>query len=550
LAFIPKTSHFEESWVYIVLIRILMLNNLKTELKTKDEFQRARINSLLHEVYSLRKEVQSSLKDYKDFYNFNPSALLTIDSNYYIRELNFQAALLLGIDRKFLLNQLFLKYITTTSTSILKNNIQTLLLRKLKQTCELELVQKKGGRKYVRIECTLIGNTNSIRIYLSDASNMHTLINRNDELEKSSKLLKQFVYGTNDAIASLDNEYNFKSITPAFSDAFSKIISSKITPGSNLIKVLNDFPDLKLKIINASKQSLEERKALLIIESTIRKNEVYYCYKLAIHAIYNEHNKYEFIFRIINITDAILHERIQQQSEIAISSRASTMGEMISALAHEVSQPLTAINAYSRSCLFLIKNKLSCTSLDRSLLEPLEKIAVQAELAGEIINNMKDFRNERSISVQETDINLLIKDTIALLHYELLDFKLKINLNLRENLPKIMTNKIHIMQVILNLARNSIEALQSSEEAEPELTIETEQSDQKILIHVRDNGPGIPNEYKNKILTTYFTTKHKGTGIGLGICRTLIEEHGGQLTVQQQEKQGAWFIFTLPIYPK
>jgi len=118
---------------------------------------------------------------------------------------------------------------------------------------------------------------------------------------------------------------------------------------------------------------------------------------------------------------------------------------------------------------------------------------------------------------------------------------------LMDKLPKLMTNKIHIMQVILNLVRNSIEALESVQESDPKIIIETNHWEDFIQVHIKDNGPGIPKEFKNLILNTYFTTKHKGTGIGLGICRTLIEEHGGKLSIQQHEERGAWFTFTLPI---
>jgi C4-dicarboxylate-specific signal transduction histidine kinase len=250
-------------------------------------------------------------------------------------------------------------------------------------------------------------------------------------------------------------------------------------------------------------------------------------------------NKKELIFRVRNVTNSQLKHK--QQSAIAISSRISAVGEMVSALAHEINQPLAAINAYSRGCLHILKSHPN-----PQLSLPLEKIAAQAELAGDIIHNMKSFMREGSIYLEETDINQLINDTITILHYELLDSKFKINVRLVDKLPKLMTNKIHIMQVILNLARNSIEALESIQEADPHILIQTNVLNDFVHIHIKDNGPGIAKEFKNLILNTYFTTKNKGTGIGLGICRKLIEEHGGKLSFQEHEERGAWFTFTLP----
>ena len=157
------------------------------------------------------------------------------------------------------------------------------------------------------------------------------------------------------------------------------------------------------------------------------------------------------------------------------------------------------------------------------------------------------MRNGR-FTVEETDINMLIKESLTILNYELLDIKLKITLNFTDYLPKIMINKIHIIQVILNLARNSIEALQSISAIDPELIIETRNVNNYIVVHIIDNGPGIHDEFQDTILKTYFTTKPQGTGIGLGVCRSLIEAHGGELSINKHSKKGAWFTFTLPIH--
>ncbi|KTD56470.1 sensor histidine kinase [Legionella shakespearei] len=225
----------------------------------------------------------------------------------------------------------------------------------------------------------------------------------------------------------------------------------------------------------------------------------------------------------------------------------STSHPMCSAtvLAHEMNQPLTAIAAYSRSCLHIIANQLMDKDIKKHLLEPLEKIAAQAGLAGEIIHNMNKLMHAGNCNVEKTDINQLIQDTLVVLNDE--NAQLTIKLDLMDNPPTIMTNKIHIMQVVLNLARNSIEALNNASEKRPEITIRTTCSQGFIQVHVRDNGPGIPPKLGKKIWNNYFTTKPNGTGIGLGICCTLIEEHGGELSLHGDNNTGTWFMFTLPI---
>lgn len=246
----------------------------------------------------------------------------------------------------------------------------------------------------------------------------------------------------------------------------------------------------------------------------------------------------------------LTQELLSVKKELAQSQTAnSTQNQMCSAtaLAHEMNQPLTAIAAYSRSCLLIIAAQQMDMDVKKRLLQPLEKIAAQAGLAGDIIHNMNNLMHAQNCDVEETNINLLIQDTVAVLSDEVLQSQLTIKLDLMANPPIILTNKIHIMQVVLNLARNSIEALANSSEKKPELTIQTTQSEGFIHVHVRDNGPGVPSKLIKKIRNNYFTTKLNGTGIGLGICSTLIKELGGELIFNEDNHDGTWFIFTLPV---
>ena len=256
---------------------------------------------------------------------------------------------------------------------------------------------------------------------------------------------------------------------------------------------------------------------------------------------------------IKNLTEYKLEERRQhkQQADIALASRISIMGEMASAFAHEINQPLTALVAYSCGSLKIIKNQsYNFDAIYEKLSFSLEQIALQAEHVGNIIHNMKDYMYDNELHVEATNVNELIKDTLSILNYELLDFNLNITLDLADDLPLIQANKINLMQVLLNLTRNSIEALQNMNQVDSELNIKTIKLDHCIEVHVIDNGPGILEEFKDKILTNYFTTKPQGTGIGLGICRSLIEAHGGKLSVRYQRQRGAWFSFTLPFKNK
>lgn len=523
------------------------INTLKAKINTHE----LTLKKLVPDMFSLREELVESKKSYTDFYDFNASIYFTINSNYIIQTLNFQAALLLRIDRQQGINKLFLNFITTKSQDAFKNSIKTLSEKKINQICSIDIVQKGGGKKQIILESTLLGN-DLIRLCLLDITDKNQFVDRVFELEKSLDLINNLFQLTDEASAALDSTLKIIVVNQAFNDFFSDFFSRKMMVGVNLIAALAPRPEVQLKIKNACEAALEGNKSSVIIERHSNNNpdDTYYCYELSITPLFNQHyQKHKLIVQIKNHTDFKLQEmRLhQQQADIALSWRTRAIGEMASALTHEINQPLTAINAYSQSCLFIINKKAREDHIANQLIEPLKHIASQAEHAGEVMNNMKKFMREGIFLAELTDINLLIKDTLSILRYELLDFKITITLNLAEHLPKINGNKISIMQVILNLARNSIEALQSDYQENPELTIKTHLSDDEIIVHVCDNGPGIPEQYKNTILNTYFTTKPQGTGIGLGICKTLIEEHGGTLNCLHLKEKGASFVFTLPI---
>ena len=499
-----------------------------------------------HEYTHVNAKLADVMKENAELYDFSSAFYVTIDHHYKIKSVNFQAALFLDTDRKQLTDKLFLNFITFNSRHVFEKTIQTLHETRFKQTCDIEMLLKGGHKKQVTVDAVLLKN-NIIRLTLTDTTQTRQLSMHILELEKSLHLVNNLFQNARDAVAALDEELTVSVLNASFSALFTRIFSSKIEVGSNISLVLSDFPDIKNKITDACQTALLGKPVSVIMEND---NEPYYCYEIDVHHFYNQYvKKNTFILRIRNLTDYKLEDKKQhqKQADIALACRTSTMSEMASAFAHEINQPLTAIIAYSQSCLYLIKNKSDPNNICDKLMLPLEQMAIQAEHAGNIIHNMKNIMDDGHFYVEKTDINALIKETLSILKYELQDFKFKISLNLMKNLPDIMTNKMHVMQIILNLARNSMEALQSVTDVKPELLIETRELNHQVVVHVIDNGPGIPVEFQSSILNTYFTTKPQGTGIGLGVCRSLIEALGGQLHVHQHTKNGAWFTFTLPI---
>ena len=235
--------------------------------------------------------------------------------------------------------------------------------------------------------------------------------------------------------------------------------------------------------------------------------------------------------------------------ELAHVTRLGLMGEMASGIAHEVNQPLAAISTYAQVSLNIISSKNPDLA---KLSETLEKTQQQALRAGGIIHRMREFVKSHSKHRSTTDLNTLIIDAVDLCIAELKQNDIKLTFELEDNLPPIFVDQIQIEQVLINLIRNSVDALKSLPANEQrQLTIHNHMSSNKnIQVRVKDNGSGLSQEQQQKILTPFYTTKADGMGMGLSISRSIIEAHKGTLHFNSQPGKGTTFYFTLPLRRK
>lgn len=235
--------------------------------------------------------------------------------------------------------------------------------------------------------------------------------------------------------------------------------------------------------------------------------------------------------------------------ELAHITRLGLVGEMASGIAHEVNQPLAAISSYTQVSLNLIKAEHP--DLEK-LAEVLFKTQQQALRAGQIIHHMKNFAKSHDTNHSSIDVNALIHDAVNLCSAEFKQNSIKVTFKLGDNLPTVCVGKIQIEQVIINLIRNSVEAMQNLiEKQQPHIIIQSQLiADNFIQVSLKDNGPGFDQDLQQKILMPFFTTKAQGMGMGLSISRSLIEAHGGTLHFQSKPGKGATFYFTLPIDKK
>ncbi|MCE3238436.1 MAG: hybrid sensor histidine kinase/response regulator [Gammaproteobacteria bacterium] len=255
--------------------------------------------------------------------------------------------------------------------------------------------------------------------------------------------------------------------------------------------------------------------------------------------------------RLLNVCwDITQHKHAEDwiqryQLELAQVARISSMTEMASSLAHELNQPLTVISTYTQLCLEYLETG---RYHKEQLLESIQEAVKQSKRAGDILHRIKDLVSKRKLHLERCHMNQLVEESTVLLRYEFPDYKINFQLNLAELTQPLLFDKTQLQQVLLNLLRNSVEAVRDANRLSADITIESRFIEGKqLLMAIKDNGPGIPEEVVAKILDPYFTTKPYGMGMGLTICRTIIKAHGGQLIVTQSESEKTHIQFTLPL---
>jgi C4-dicarboxylate-specific signal transduction histidine kinase len=233
----------------------------------------------------------------------------------------------------------------------------------------------------------------------------------------------------------------------------------------------------------------------------------------------------------------------QQQEKMQMTARLVTIGEMATTLAHELNQPLAAISNYSMGCV----RRLRSGTWDRDeLLDALEKGAAQAERASKVIQRVRAFVGRRTPNLIPCDINEVVNGVSSMIGVEARQNGANLKLDLSEIVPYVHADPLLMEQVILNLSRNAIEAMQESEPDERQLTIRSRPNgNNTVEVEVIDRGRGIDPQLEGNLFTPFFSTKSHGMGLGLHICRSIVEAHGGHVWVSRNAGHGLTFHFSL-----
>lgn len=252
-----------------------------------------------------------------------------------------------------------------------------------------------------------------------------------------------------------------------------------------------------------------------------------------------------------DITASIRADQAEQalrkaQAELAHVTRVTMLGELTASIAHEINQPLAAVIANAEACLsWLDRNPSDLDAARRSV----EWIVEDGNRASEVIRRVRALAKKTYVEKASLDINDVASDAMALVQRELSSHEVLPKLALAPDLPRTFGDRVQLQQVIINLVINAVEAMESVAGRPRELTIRSGRRDpDKVFLSVTDSGVGIPDADAERLFAPFFTTKSSGMGMGLSICRSIVEAHEGRLSASCNQEDGATFEFVLPIH--
>jgi two-component system, LuxR family, sensor histidine kinase DctS len=252
---------------------------------------------------------------------------------------------------------------------------------------------------------------------------------------------------------------------------------------------------------------------------------------------------------VLDISEQRRMEELSRASQerLQASARLATVGEMASLLSHELNQPLAAISSYATGTA----NMLQSDALPaQDVQHALGRIAEQAERAGKVIKSVHDFVRRRESQHEKVSAQTLLDAVMPLVQLQARKLGVQVHIDCQAGLPALLIDRTMVEQVLLNLSRNAMQAMEATPMGQRLLQIGIKPAEGAgwLELSVADQGQGIDDEIAKQLFTPFFSTKAEGMGLGLSLCRTVVEQHGGVLRYEKNPGSGTIFIFTLPTH--
>jgi C4-dicarboxylate-specific signal transduction histidine kinase len=258
-----------------------------------------------------------------------------------------------------------------------------------------------------------------------------------------------------------------------------------------------------------------------------------------------EHLEEQVLLRTAQLTEASETLR-EAQTELAHANRVSTMGQMAASIAHEIKQPIAVAVGSAEAAFNWLGNQPPKLE---EVEQALSRIVEAGTQATEFIERVRNFFKKAPARKDPFEINQAIHEVIALTRSELANNKVSVQMEFGDDLPIVQGDRVQLQQVMLNLIINAIEAMTGISDGSRQLLIGTEKdASDEVLVTVQDSGPGLNPDSLDNLFDAFYTTKPDGMGMGLSICRSIVEAHGGRLWAVSRDGPGGIFQFTLPTH--
>jgi PAS domain S-box-containing protein len=367
-----------------------------------------------------------------------------------------------------------------------------------------------------------------------------------DELRESEAKYRLLVENQTDLLVKLDRQGRYRFVSPSFCRRFGRTESELLGQ------------PFELEVNPLDRGAFERAHAAVLAppyrshcEARVLAAKGWQWLAWECSAIFDQRGEVAEI--IASGRDVTERKRAEEQArqhlqQLAHVTRVASMGEMASAIAHEINQPLTSISTYSQACVRLLRS--GGASLDE-VTETMERVAARAQHASEIIRGLRSFVRKVDAQPIPVEINFLVNEIVPLVQPEARQSGVEITTDLGAGLPAVMADNIQIEQVLLNLVRNAIDAISGCRVERREVRISTRRGpDDTVEACVQDSGPGFDDQSAGRLFEPFFTTKGQGMGIGLSISRSIVEAHHGRIWASAERGRGASFHVVLPAATK